>query len=1198
MEQTKEPIYENGKLVGFRPKQAQGGDPAASQQDQGLLSKVGHGIADVGRGLVNGVQEGISETAQTIGWLGDQAMFRGTELLTGTAQNYYPGAGWLTEEEVKQANEAGQEIGWQPIHQLDQATDIKNPYTMIGNIASGATQFLAGYGIAGKALKAAKVAGAATKAGKAAQAMGQGAIADFASFDAHEERLSDFLRDNVGLRDPITEFLAADENDSVLEGKLKNALEGLGLGVATDGMVHFLKLFKQARKVKAEKGAEAAADVVNEGMADAQLPLFDSTTDPNLHKVADGAGPDKVIGGKKPEADPKATADAGNAGEVAGQVTAYNRAKAMNGVEEPKPVVNTKSLQEALETEMKMRTTNPGGFAYPKDEAIAGDLFNFGKMDSDVSVKEVLNMATDSIMKFGITKETTFEKIADDATDWVASWVDTSKDEVMTALARQATDSKRQPGLVIASKQIAQSLGREIENLAEKIHLRQGTEQDRALLVRRQAEYVELAANMKSVIRGAAQTTAAGRIHTHDALTGQQLAAGDIAKQIDELARPSMENVDQLAAAIVANKKAGGDMTSLLRITETGGKSFGRKTMDVINEYYINSILSGPKTHGINILSNGINSVLLPAEKMLGGAVALDKSMIKEGFSQYNGMRIAFSDSAKAAWAALKADRNILDPEAAILEANGVNYHAIHSTSSNPVVANTVNLLGTAVRAPSRFLLSGDEFFKQLNYRSSVYARLTNEASDLLLQGRITKEEMSKYVADRMQVAIGKHGEATSMQDLNYAREATFTQPLRRDSALGSAAARVQDFTNAVPVAKMIIPFVRTPMNVLKAALQRTPILQFMSKTLREDLASGVPSRVASARGKIASGLTMYGAAAFAAAEGVITGSGPTDPALRAQMMETGWRPYSIRMSDGKGGYKYVEYRRVEPFATLFGTVADIIDISGHVSEMEQKELASAAIIAFANNVSSKSFLQGGIEFAEMLSDPDRYGEKVIQNKLSGLVPYSAFNREVRKAVDPASRDVQSLTDAIKNTVPGYSKDLPARRSWITGEAILYPKGWGAEAVSPVGEAMASINPITATDWKQDKVLDELAQMEHAIAKPTRTQKGVELTPQQYSRFLELHGRVRIGRQTLHQRLETVFDSKLWQAAKAAGTDADSVAASIVRKEVTRYRDMAFKALMAEDPQVLAAAQQVKQAQAVQRRQVLSGLTNVADLAK
>lgn len=375
-------------------------------------------------------------------------------------------------------------------------------------------------------------------------------------------------------------------------------------------------------------------------------------------------------------------------------------------------------------------------------------------------------------------------------------------------------------------------------------------------------------------------------------------------------------------------------------------------------------------------------------------------------------------------------------------------------------------------------------------------------------------------------------------------------------------------------------------------------MLRRLSKSLMEDVRSGDPRRVASANGKLVTGSIVWGVGVTLAMEGRITGSGPKDPAVRARLMETGWRPYSVVMDDGKGGKRYVEYKRLEPFAMFYGIAADIAEIGGQVGEAEMGELATAAIIGFVNNVASKTYLQGLIDSVEALSDPERYLPTLMNQYASAMVPYSAMQREIRKVDDPAMREVRSMVDAVMNTIPGYSDNLPARRSWITGEPILYPKGWGADMTTPLGEAFAAANPIIAGDWAQDPVLDELANLDFGFSAPTRKLEGVELTTEQYSRLMELHGTVRIGRLTMYQALEKAINSAQYDLGRERyEDDADpsmNPRVKMVQRIITNYRKAARARLLEEDADLRAEVEQRKREAHTNARSVYSGITDLA----
>lgn len=136
--------------------------------------------------------------------------------------------------------------------------DIPKPFdvpdTTVNTIVSTIGQFVVPFGAAGKAMGAAKlgtnVAASFPKAAKIARPMIQGAIADFSAFDGHEVRLSNLIESVPALQNPVSEYLAASEDDSELEGRFKNAVEGLGIGAAADGLFKCLSAVKAARKAR------------------------------------------------------------------------------------------------------------------------------------------------------------------------------------------------------------------------------------------------------------------------------------------------------------------------------------------------------------------------------------------------------------------------------------------------------------------------------------------------------------------------------------------------------------------------------------------------------------------------------------------------------------------------------------------------------------------------------------------------------------------------------------------------------------------------------------------------------------------------------------------------------------------------------------------------------------------------------------
>lgn len=146
---------------------------------------------------------------------------------------------------------------WNPWESFNQGENlIDDPETMFGGILKGFSQFAVGFLPGVKAVSLVTKGLGTTKAlswaaavpnrvtalaaaGKTTQAMflnaatsgvAAGAIADFVAFQEDADRLSNFLQ-TQGIDNPVVDFLAADGDDGVLMGRLKNVLEGGLIGI-------------------------------------------------------------------------------------------------------------------------------------------------------------------------------------------------------------------------------------------------------------------------------------------------------------------------------------------------------------------------------------------------------------------------------------------------------------------------------------------------------------------------------------------------------------------------------------------------------------------------------------------------------------------------------------------------------------------------------------------------------------------------------------------------------------------------------------------------------------------------------------------------------------------------------------------------------------------------------------------------------
>ncbi len=519
-------------------------------------------------------------------------------------------------------------------------------------------------------------------------------------------------------------------------------------------------------------------------------------------------------------------------------------------------------------------------------------------------------------------------------------------------------------------------------------------------------------------------------------------------------------------------------------------------TWDMFVEAWINGLLSGPVTHAVNSLSNALTAMwMIPERALAAGISSLHGGEIRGGevASQAFGLVQGAKDGFKAAWTTLKTGAGAdaiskieQDKYRAITAENVRQIPAIKKIAPNAleeggVAARFVDALGEwglgpFSRLPGRFLQAEDDFFKAIGYRMELNAQAFRKASQEGLEGEPMARRIQEILADPENLAPEVH--LAAVKASNYQ---TFT------NSLGGAGQAVQSFANKMPGAKLIIPFVRTPANIMKFALERNLITAPFFKQVRADILAG-GARMDTALAKISMGSMAMAVVGTYAASGMITGGGPEDKDLRSHMYNTGWQPYSIKIGD-----KYYSYGRLEPIGMMMGLAADAVEIMGELDEAEGDKIATTIVAAIGKNVMSKTWLRGMSEMIHAMDDPGRYGPNYIKQFAGTAVPTGVA--QIERTMYPELSDARTALDAIKSRIPGYSNDIPTRRN-LWGEKITFNGALGPDIISPI-----------LTSSKKDSKIDkELIRMEAPLRMPQRTQsfEGVpyKLDAAEYEEFL------------------------------------------------------------------------------------------------
>ena len=237
-----------------------------------------------------------------------------------------------------------------------------------------------------------------------------------------------------------------------------------------------------------------------------------------------------------------------------------------------------------------------------------------------------------------------------------------------------------------------------------------------------------------------------------------------------------------------------------------------------------------------------------------------------------------------------KTSRNVLDSAASPLEAptHQLSYENMRQvmlknapegaelTLWQELQARAFGGLGNVINFPSRIMMTTDEFWKQINFRAHLFDKLYQQAEE---RGLRSGDEIKAYINAKTNEAFAPNGAVArgelTADSLLYAQEATWTQPLN-----GGIGGTIQDAVIKSPSLRFILPFVKTPTNIIRDFNKSNPLTAWMFKDVREKFRAGGEAR-AEALGKVAMGSIITCAAVSLAERGLITGSLPKDPKLR-----------------------------------------------------------------------------------------------------------------------------------------------------------------------------------------------------------------------------------------------------------------------------------------------------------------------------
>jgi hypothetical protein len=207
------------------------------------------------------------------------------------------------------------------------------------------------------------------------------------------------------------------------------------------------------------------------------------------------------------------------------------------------------------------------------------------------------------------------------------------------------------------------------------------------------------------------------------------------------------------------------------------------------------------------------------------------------------------------------------------------------------------------------------------------------------------------------------------------------------------------------------------------------------------------------------------------AADGLITGTGPSDPDQRRELESSGWRPNSVMTPWGYASYMGTP---AEVPAGLAGALGDALHNPIQPLERQQpvSEMIAGRLLAnTVNMLGSRTGLETIGQFVDMMhaaaANPvqaaRQYGTGAIAGTLGSYVPMSGLLRGVARATDPLMRQAPpgDIGQALAANIPGFREQVQPMLSSVSGQPIPNPQQ-GPAAFLPTRLGTGTAGPIEA----------------------------------------------------------------------------------------------------------------------------------------
>ena len=902
------------------------------------------------------------------------------------------------------------------------------------------------------------------------RAAGIGAISDVISHTSDGENALGMVRDRYGWMDTP---LSTRETDHPLIMKMKNIVEGMGIGIIFDSAALALgKGSKYTRELVANRGKTVEIATVRKGLQ--ELRSFEPSFRASKNAPIAGRHQGNHLSDDDPfivwERNKKIRKNWGSEEGSAGNITTpiqKERIAREAGITED--VVS--SVLRKLYSHEKFQKTLAALDGSRKrlvevfgDSIAAHQRITLGRNAADMSAEEYL-------------KEILSHKITYDVFDIAGKKVD----EITTITAGDVVTSDLVVATLLQEIRDRGIAGREIADFSNLLDIDGPADQivDTMLTAIAESKRARYNLSREFAALGAGKRRAIQERVAKDVADARESIQSilKIAEGSDEPdllmalfeAFSSMQTVNTVEDFSLWAKK-------MIRGGEIEGKPQTGSMVRELQGVMIHSVLSGPKTPMRAIMGTSVATFMRPFATAIGAGLSYpftgDSITLRAGLASLNAMIEAIPES----WTLFRSRLNSYwTGDIATVKTRFAEYtrgddnwevlrrwteNSPDATAGDKAAFNLANMARQANNSnfltySTKLMAATDDAFAYILGRAKMREKAFRSAVDAKGKGalttypEITPELIRIYEDDFYRQIFDANGNIIDEATKFARKEVTLTKELR------GMAAGLNSVFQANPWAKPFFLFARTGVNGLELTAKHTPGFNFLVKewndiafatnrTLeRGDLAQyGITTleELANAKalqvGRLAMGSSLIFMANQAWMRGELTGNGPADRQKRQSWLDAGWKPRHFKL----GGI-WIGYDSIEPFNQIMSIIADVGDASQLMgSEWTEKELQKVSLV-IAQGITSKSYLAGMQQFVDLFAGRPGQAGRIVSSIMNNTIPLAGLRNELGKVFTPHTRELSSgIMDALRNRnlyaerLPG--ENLPIKYDLLNGKPI------------------------------------------------------------------------------------------------------------------------------------------------------------------